>query len=124
MKFDRSDPTARSASTSLTTTTGGARAVLPLRDLTPRELAPHVGDDAPLTLLDVREPVEWRIARLPGARLVPLATLPEVAPTLDPDADLVVYCHHGARSDAARALRDTWTGRLPSVADDGRLGAN
>jgi len=54
-------------------------------------------------LLDVREPYEWSIARLPDARLVPLDALPEAVQTLDRDAELVVYCHHGMRSAAAVA---------------------
>jgi len=49
----------------------------------------------------VREQFEWDIARIPGARLVPLATLPEVAETLDHGREIVVYCKGGSRSRAA-----------------------
>ena len=81
---------------------GAAATDHPLRDLTPVELAARLeGADAP-ALLDVREPYEHQIARLPEARLVPLATLPEAVGTLDPARELVVFCHHGARS--ARAV--------------------
>jgi rhodanese-related sulfurtransferase len=55
----------------------------------------------PPALLDVREPYEWTIARLPDAQLVPLDALPDAVSTLDPGAELVVYCHHGIRSAAA-----------------------
>ena len=73
----------------------------PLRDLTPVELASRLaGPDAP-ALLDVREPYEHQIARLPQARLVPLATLPGAVATLDPERELVVLCHHGGRSAQA-----------------------
>ncbi|MET0447693.1 MAG: ThiF family adenylyltransferase [Aeromicrobium sp.] len=51
-----------------------------------------------VTLVDVRETWEAEIAALPGALLLPLGTLPEVVDRLDPDADFVVYCHHGVRS--------------------------
>lgn len=72
-----------------------------LAELTPAELARRwAAGDRP-ALLDVREPGEHRIARLAGARLVPLATLPDAVASLDPDAELVVYCHHGVRSAAA-----------------------
>jgi rhodanese-related sulfurtransferase len=76
-------------------------------DITPASLAARLRDGAALALLDVREPAEWSIARLPDARLVPLNSLPRAVHSLDRDAELVVYCHHGVRSAAAVAwLRD------------------
>ena len=77
-----------------------------VREITPRELAARLerGDD--LMLLDVREPKEWSIARIDGARLTPLATLQDSVPSLDPSREIVVHCHHGMRSAAAvRYLR-------------------
>ena len=55
-------------------------------------------------LLDVREDVEWRIGHIPGARLVPLRSLPSVLGTLPVAREIVVYCHHGTRSRAATEL--------------------
>jgi adenylyltransferase/sulfurtransferase len=72
-------------------------------EITPRALAERMSGGTPPPLLDVREPYEWTIARLPDARLVPLDTLPDAVSTLDPGAELVVYCHHGIRSAAAVA---------------------
>ena len=72
-------------------------------EITPRALAERMTDGTPPLLLDVREPYEWAMARLPDARLVPLDTLPDAVSTLDPGAELVVYCHHGIRSAAAVA---------------------
>jgi sulfur-carrier protein adenylyltransferase/sulfurtransferase len=70
-------------------------------EITPAALASRLErGEAPL-LLDVREPYEWAIARLPEARLVPLNSLPDVLDTLNPRAEIVVYCHHGLRSAAA-----------------------
>jgi adenylyltransferase/sulfurtransferase len=57
---------------------------------------------APL-LLDVRTPEEWSICRLPGAALVPLGDLEQRLGELDPERDLVVYCHVGGRSALAVA---------------------
>jgi sulfur-carrier protein adenylyltransferase/sulfurtransferase len=75
----------------------------PEDEITPAALAERLArGDAP-TMLDVREPYEWGIARLPEARLVPLDTLPEVMHSLDSDQELIVYCHHGMRSAAAVA---------------------
>jgi len=70
-------------------------------EITPAELAARLArGDVPI-LLDVREPHEWAIARLPDARLVPLNHLPDVLDTLDRTEELIVYCHHGVRSAAA-----------------------
>ncbi|HEU5173827.1 MAG TPA: molybdopterin-synthase adenylyltransferase MoeB [Gemmatimonadaceae bacterium] len=75
-------------------------------EVTPRELAAELEAGDPLVLLDVREPAEWQVARLPGARLVPLGTLEEVLPTLDLRQETVVYCRSGVRSaTAVRRLR-------------------
>ncbi len=70
-------------------------------EITPSRLAALLQGGDAITLLDVREPHEWSIARLPGARLIPLSTLPQAMHSLDRTADIVVYCHHGSRSAAA-----------------------
>jgi len=66
-------------------------------ELTPRELQSRLSRGEELQLIDVREQFEWDIARIPGARLVPLATLPDVAETLDHGREIVVYCKGGSR---------------------------
>src|SRR5258706_5887224 len=53
--------------------------------------------DAPV-LIDVREPHEWEIARIPGATLIPLRALPGRASELDSSREIVLHCHHGQRS--------------------------
>jgi adenylyltransferase/sulfurtransferase len=72
-------------------------------ELAPAELARRLAQGDDLDLIDVREPHEWNIARLPGARLVPLGTLPQNLHTLDSARDVVVYCRSGARSARAAA---------------------
>jgi sulfur-carrier protein adenylyltransferase/sulfurtransferase len=74
-----------------------------LAELTPAELAARQARGDDLDLIDVREPHEWEIARIPGARLVPLATVPEAMSTIDSGRDAVVYCKGGTRS--AKAVR-------------------
>jgi adenylyltransferase/sulfurtransferase len=75
-----------------------------LGDLTPPELAQKIqrGDD--FDLLDVRENHEWDLGHIPGARHVPLATLPEVIETLDREREIVVYCKSGGRSARAKGF--------------------
>jgi rhodanese-related sulfurtransferase len=59
-------------------------------------------------LLDVREPWEHQTANLPNSLLMPMGEVASRAHTeLDPDAPIVVMCHHGARSlNVAMWLRD------------------
>jgi rhodanese-related sulfurtransferase len=50
-------------------------------------------------LLDVRESWEYEIARLEGAKLMPMGEVSARARReLDIDDQIVVYCHHGVRS--------------------------
>jgi rhodanese-related sulfurtransferase len=73
--------------------------------ITPEELKTrlHAGDYP--ELLDVREPWEFDLARIEGSRLIPMGELSERVSELDPAAETVVICHHGARSAyVARAL--------------------
>ncbi len=54
--------------------------------------------------LDVRETWEHDVAQIPGARLVPLATVPSIIPELKEhglDAEIIIHCKSGARSDHA-----------------------
>jgi rhodanese-related sulfurtransferase len=50
-------------------------------------------------LLDVREPWEFQAASLPDSLLMPMGDVTSRAHAeLDPDAHIVVLCHHGQRS--------------------------
>jgi len=70
-------------------------------EITPAELVERLARGEPLTLLDVREPHEWEIARIPGARLAPLSRLGEEMARLDPAREVVAFCRSGVRSQAA-----------------------
>lgn len=54
-------------------------------------------------LLDVREPDELEIARIPGSLSIPLGELPERLGELDPSKEIIVHCRSGVRS--AKALQ-------------------
>jgi adenylyltransferase/sulfurtransferase len=76
-------------------------------ELSPAELAEQMRGPQPPVVLDVREPWEHGLARIEGARLVPLNMLPHALSTFDPGRAYVVLCHHGARSLlAAQFLRE------------------
>ncbi len=74
--------------------------------ITATELRTMIDSGRDLALIDVREPVEWDIVRIDGARLVPkdrilsgdaLAELPQNTP-------IVLYCKTGIRSAEALAV--------------------
>lgn len=59
-------------------------------------------------ILDVREPLEYQLCSLEGARLLPLDQLMKRVGELDRARDIVVYCETGDRSErAAKILRDS-----------------
>jgi adenylyltransferase/sulfurtransferase len=57
------------------------------------------GDE--FVLIDVREPHEYRIARIPGSKLIPLGEFPRHVGEFSPDADIVIHCKSGMRSAKA-----------------------
>jgi adenylyltransferase/sulfurtransferase len=85
----------------------GASAPPPLDDvpaMSARELKRRLdAGDAPV-IVDVREPVEYQICRIPGSTLIPLSELPKRLAELDRAADIVLQCKSGARSARATAL--------------------
>jgi len=52
-------------------------------------------------LIDVREPHEYKIASIPGAKLIPLGEFPKHVGEFDKDADIVIHCKSGGRSARA-----------------------
>jgi sulfur-carrier protein adenylyltransferase/sulfurtransferase len=87
-----------------------------ISDISARELATRIerGDD--MQLVDVREEWEWQIARIPGARLIPLGLLEDEASTLDPEREVVLICKSGVRSlHAAEELADAGFSKLTNL---------
>ena len=72
-----------------------------VREIAPLELATRMRRSDPLDVIDVREPYEWRIARIEGARMIPLGRIGAALGDLPRDREIVLYCHHGVRSRAA-----------------------
>ena len=69
-----------------------------------------------LVLLDVREPHEWEIAHIEGARLIPLGQLPERLGELDGHAEIVTHCHKGSRSmKALNILKGAGFGKVRNL---------
>ncbi|MDP9115283.1 MAG: molybdopterin-synthase adenylyltransferase MoeB [Acidobacteriota bacterium] len=51
--------------------------------------------------IDVREPNEYQIASIPGAKLIPLGDIPKRVGELDPAGEVIVHCKMGGRSAKA-----------------------
>lgn len=68
-------------------------------ETTPVEVKRLLNAGEALRLVDVREPEEYAICRIEGARLIPMRSIPQYLQELDDDgAPLVAFCHHGVRS--------------------------
>jgi Dinucleotide-utilizing enzymes involved in molybdopterin and thiamine biosynthesis family 2 len=87
-------------------------------EITPSELAARLARaDGSFDLIDVREPYEWAIAHIDGARLIPLAQIPASLSSLDKSREIVVMCRSGVRSaDATRFLQSNGFTRVKNLA--------
>ena len=74
-----------------------------IADLTPQQLAAKLKGPNPPLVIDVREPYEYAYSRIEGAQLEPLGQIVVWAKTLNPEAEMVLYCHVGERSAMATA---------------------
>jgi len=74
-----------------------------MQEITPSELAQRLAAREEFTLIDVREPYEWQIGHIEGARLIPLGEIEDALATLDRSKEVIVYCRSGKRS--ANAVR-------------------
>ncbi|MHB8862596.1 MAG: rhodanese-like domain-containing protein [Pirellulaceae bacterium] len=73
---------------------------IPFTSISATQLAEQLrGEKAP-QLLDCREPQEWEYCHLAGARHIPIGQIPWRCSELDATRPIVVYCHHGMRSQA------------------------
>jgi len=76
-------------------------------ETTVEQLKARLDRHDPPWLLDVREPREFEICRIPGATLIPLGDLPrrlDDVPSGDSAPDIVVFCRSGVRSAKAVEL--------------------
>jgi rhodanese-related sulfurtransferase len=70
-------------------------------EVTVEEVKRRLDAAEPIALIDVREPFEYQQARIEGAELIPMQTVPDRLPVLREQAakaPLIVMCHHGVRS--------------------------
>jgi adenylyltransferase/sulfurtransferase len=72
--------------------------------ITATELKQMMDAQEKFLLVDVREPAEWEIVRLPGAVLIPKGDVPSKLAELPQDRPVVAYCKTGIRSAEVLAL--------------------
>ena len=93
--------------------TSAATAQSAATEITSVELKQRLDRGDKLKLVDVREPNEYQINRIPGTVLIPLGEVPRRYAELDKDAEIVVHCKIGARSaKAADFLRSVGFARV------------
>jgi rhodanese-related sulfurtransferase len=70
-------------------------------EVTPAEVKHWLDAGQPIALIDVREPFEHAVARIDGADLIPMNTVPDRVDEIREKAAaarVIVICHHGVRS--------------------------
>jgi len=91
----------------------GARDEEAIPTMSAHELKQKMDAREPFELIDVREGFEYEIARIDGARLIPLGEIAERADELPRDRPIVVHCHSGRRSaEAVRLLQQRGFGNI------------
>ena len=76
-------------------------------DTTVEELKGRLDRQDGVFVLDVREPQEYQICRIPSSTLIPLGDLPQRLTELEGHDDMVVHCKSGVRSaKAVKLLRE------------------
>jgi rhodanese-related sulfurtransferase len=86
-------------------------------EITPAETKLRFDRGEKLLLVDVREPWEFEICRIEGAKLIPMGSIPANLQALDTGDEVICYCHHGMRSlDVAVWLRSQGVERAKSLA--------
>lgn len=76
----------------------------PLKEIDVHALKSRLGNPEPFVLLDVREPVEIEVAKLPESIVIPLGELPERLHELERTAEIIIHCKAGGRSAKALAI--------------------
>jgi adenylyltransferase/sulfurtransferase len=67
-------------------------------EISPKEVKALIDAKENFVLIDVREPHEFQIGRIPTSTLIPLGDLPKKVAELDPSAHYVLHCKMGGRS--------------------------
>jgi adenylyltransferase/sulfurtransferase len=88
-----------------------------MEEITATELKRRIDSGENLQIIDVREPHEYDIARIPGSKLIPLGQVVNRQDEIDPDRETIVHCKMGGRSAKAIEVlsRAGFGGRLVNL---------
>jgi glyoxylase-like metal-dependent hydrolase (beta-lactamase superfamily II)/rhodanese-related sulfurtransferase len=75
-----------------------------IKQITVDELNARLKEADPLSVLDVRRPMEWQSGRIAGAKHIPLHTLAPQSGCLNREEPLAVICAGGYRSSMATSI--------------------
>ncbi|MDQ2710694.1 MAG: rhodanese-like domain-containing protein [Acidobacteriota bacterium] len=70
-------------------------------EVSPQDASFRLGGDSKAVMVDVREPEEFALARIDGAMLIPMQSIPaelQKIEALADEQDILLLCHHGVRS--------------------------
>ena len=86
-------------------------------EISPDELRARLEQKRPIVLLDVRDEWETRLCRIENSTHIPIEEIEFRTDELNPEDEIVVYCHHGIRSAAvADYLRGLGFGKAVNLA--------
>jgi sulfur-carrier protein adenylyltransferase/sulfurtransferase len=90
-----------------------------IREVTPREVLDMMNANANVVYLDVREPNEWNLGRLPNAMHLPRGNLESnIEARVGREETVVIYCARGNRSAlAADTLQQMGYENVSSMAE-------
>jgi adenylyltransferase/sulfurtransferase len=88
-----------------------------MSEITASELKQRLDKGEDIQIVDVREPHEVAIAKIPNSIHIPLGQIVNRASEIDPNREIVVHCKMGGRSaKAIEALkRSGFTGKLTNL---------
>ena len=72
--------------------------------LTPEQVLERLDGDKPLLVVDVRKPVEFGVAHIPGAINIPVAEIESRLDEFRRDNGVLIYCINGTRTRQAEAV--------------------
>ena len=88
-----------------------------LEEITATELSDLIKNNSEIQIIDVREPHEYEIAKIPNTKLIPLAQIVSRVKEIDSSRTAIVHCKAGGRSSKAiEALKNAgFAGRLVNL---------
>lgn len=72
-----------------------------MQEMTATELKQRLDDGDDIQIIDVREPNEYDVARIPDSTLIPLGQVVGRMSEIDTERETVVHCKGGGRSAKA-----------------------